>query len=175
MLKRHTIFSLLSVFLYIFIFSATGLAMDISDFPELKEGAWEIVDKKAGTKSRMCIDSATNRAFLAFGKEAQAQMDCDTSYEKNGDTYVTKARCNMPMIGGMEMVTTYKGDFNKGYTTETITKMDKPMFGMPATDKSVAVSTWKGPCKPGEKPGDMQIFGPNGEALGSMTTTDLGG
>ena len=138
------------------------------DYPKLKPGLWE-VSSRASTQKKddpplrttMCIDDATARVMYRFSQGMMDDMCSKFDVKHSGNRYISEAVCK---LGDSRMVArstmTLAGD--TAYTIEGSSSYDPPFMGIrEATTKVEARHT--GPCKPGQKPGDITT--PGGQTI----------
>lgn len=131
------------------------------DLPKRQPGLWQIsntmVEMGGATMSmQTCIDESTEDLAMQ-----DQEMDCEKQqYRMDGPNRVVfegtcKADGSRATIKGA-----FSGDFARAYAGEVVSTYDPPLDGMArATMKMQA--KWVGPCKPGQKPGDVEMMGMN--------------
>ena len=153
--------------LLIFAF-ATNSSAAPSDIPSRKAGLWEIKmqmpEMPQGMTSQHCVDSNTDNLLQQQG---QAKQECSkNSVRKEGDKTIVESVCK---IEGSTATTkaVFSGDFSRQYRGEISTTFAPPLHGMKSS-KQTLESKWLGPCKAGQKPGDVMIPG-----MGSMNLNEM--
>lgn len=133
------------------------------DAPRRKSGLWEITMQIESKQSplpgqgpiQMCIDQAIDN--LARDQSPQ-KSDCQvTEVKRSGNQMNVRSVCK----SGATTATTnavISGDFDKQYRTEMVTTYSPPRNGV-GTMKMTQDARWLGPCKPGQKPGDVIMAG----------------
>ena len=155
----------------ILVISLLGLvtATMAADLPKRKSGLWEITTTSStrakaapgGMTMSMCTDEKSDANWLQMGQQS-VQSKCskqETTVER--DRVLFSSVCNF----GKTTATTKgvaSGDFNKEYKVETNSTYDPPLSGMKEASNTI-VAKWLGPCKAGQKPGDMIM--PNGMTM----------
>lgn len=135
--------------------SLTGGAL-AADMPKRKAGLWEINSHMEGMPSmgpmQQCIDQKTDD--LMQQRASKYKPDCSVMEVKQMNNRVTihsvckfettTATTDAEFIGAFD--SSYKGTMNTHYSP--------PMHGM-SESKMTLEARWLGPCKPGQKPGDV--------------------
>jgi len=158
-------------------FALAGLALSLAtdalaqSAPKRKPGLWQqsISHSTPGvppTSMSMCTDEKTDDllAQRAGGTERCTQQ----SMKQQGASYVVEAVCK----DGNTTIRTrgvFSGDFSTRYTGELRSTFDPPMQGMREMTQKME-ARWVGPCKPGQKPGDVVV-----EGMGTMNMNQMMG
>jgi hypothetical protein len=135
------------------------------DLPTRKAGLWEIKTTLQEQKMppqimQQCVDAATDKLMnekFGGGKDVCPKQDI----RKSGSTIIAESSCK---IGAVSTTTraVYEGDFDSAYTVKVSTTQEggpqRPQ--LPARTNMTIQAKWMGPCKPGQKPGDVEA--PNG-------------
>ncbi|VTU13161.1 hypothetical protein SRS16CHR_00400 [Variovorax sp. SRS16] len=133
------------------------------DFPARKPGLWEMSMNLGATASKLpvqvtqqCLDAASDKAMREMG-EGMSKDRCSKQDMRNeGGKIIVDTVCKME--GPSNTVATthsvMSGDFNSTYHVESKSSYSPPMMGR-AEGSIVIDAKWVGPCKPGQKPGDM--------------------
>lgn len=138
------------------VLAGTALAAD--DMPKRKSGLWEIKMGAGGPTMSQCVDQSRDEAFRQMSARMAHEMKCETSnVQKGAGTYAFQQSCQMGKTK-MTSATRVTGNFDTGYTMESQSKYDPPMMGM-SESKTVMEAKWLGPCKAGQRPGDMTMPG----------------
>ena len=127
------------------------------DLPTRKPGLWEIkmvLENSAVAPPAMqhCIDAATDKLLhekFSVGQESCSKHDISRS----GSTFVIDSSCK---FGNMATTThaVFEGDFDSAYTVNVSTTLDG------GVKKNMTMQAkWLGPCKPDQKPGDIEMPG----------------
>lgn len=138
------------------------------DLPKRKSGLWDMTMSRAGGtpgpqagKMQMCIDEKVDDLTKQIGQSAAREMCSKTDFRHEGDRIVSDSVCKVDQ----STVTTHMvltGKFDSEYQADMQTRFDPPMMGM-AQSHTVIKGRWVGPCKPGQRPGDMIM--PNGMTI----------
>ncbi len=144
---------------------ATLLAIQAraADAPKRKSGLWEIRMQMEGMPGggpgrgpiQMCVDQASDNVIREQSKE---KMDCPVMEVNRGVGKVTiHSVCK---IDGTKATTDaiMTGDFESNYRNDMTIKYSPPREGM-GTMKMTQEARWLGPCKAGQKPGDVIMPG----------------
>jgi hypothetical protein len=144
-------------------------AVCAQDAPRRKPGLWQQTVTSTGmpmppqTMSQ-CTDEKTDQLVV---QQAGMQQRCSQqSVKRQGEAYVVEAVCK----DGTTTVRTsarFTGDFSSRYAGDVRTTFDPPMQGMKEITQKIE-ARWLGPCKPGQKPGDVVM-----EGKGAMNMHEL--
>jgi hypothetical protein len=146
--------------------SLTGGAL-AADTPKRKSGLWEINSRMDGMPSmgaiQQCIDQNTDDLMQQRAKNQKS--DCSVmDIKPQGNKVIIHSVCKFEgttatsdgeFVGAFDLA--YKGSINTRYSP--------PMHGMSESRMSLDAK-WLGPCKPGQKPGDVIM--PNMGNMGAM-------
>jgi hypothetical protein len=127
------------------------------DLPKRKSGLWELKtltsNSPAPRTMQMCVDEQTDDLMQNFGAGMGKKMCSKNELRKEGGKYVSESVCTF----GTTTATTrseFSGDFTTAYRGVSKSTYNPPMMGM--TDATTEIEAkWTGPCKPGQKPGDI--------------------
>ena len=135
------------------------------DFPARKPGLWEIQTQTGeatgkgaspggGTHTmQQCIDAATDKAMREMGQGMGKDMCSKQDLRLEGVKLVIDSVCKIgPTTATSRAV--MSGDFSSAYRVESKSTYSPPLMGR-TEGTSVVDAKWVGPCKPGQKPGDM--------------------
>lgn len=146
-------------------------AVDAFEPPKRRSGLWEMTTSslagKGGAMSmQVCVDEKTDS--LAFEKGvSMAKQHCSRNdFRHDGDRLVVDSVCK---FGDTTATTTtvFTGKFDSGYRADSKVIYDPPMRGLKEAT-NVIDARWTGPCKPGQKPGDVVMPG-----LGTVNMHDV--
>lgn len=139
---------------------AQGLAIDL---PKRKSGLWDIKIGRANSNHpaqtmQMCVDQSTDNMALqmaeTFGKQACSKQEI----RREGTRVVGDSVCQIGETTATSH-SVFTGAFDQSYRGEIRSKFDPPLMGK-SENLTVVEARWTGPCKVGQKPGDMIM--PNG-------------
>lgn len=140
-------------------FSTGAARADALSLPHQKAGLWQQVVTMGGRdiSDQVCLDTATEAKFSSFGP-SMAQRTCQSrnvSHNLDGSWTITSS-CTMGhgLTATSHVVVT--GDFSSKFRAVVDSTMSgSPIAAMNGTHQTVIASTWLGPCKPGQKGGDV--------------------
>ncbi|PWB79928.1 MAG: hypothetical protein C3F11_19415 [Methylocystaceae bacterium] len=139
------------------LFLSGAGASAAEELPKRKPGLWRLENAMRGKPSpigpiEMCVDAETDDILRQrAGDVAQA---CEkTGWTKDGDKFTVKSVCK---FGQTKATTegTFSGSFESNYNAELHIAYEPPIHGMASADMTIAAK-WLGPCKPGQKGGDI--------------------
>ena len=137
------------------------------DYPPRKPGLWEMTMGQSGDPSakphvmQQCVDEKTDAAMREMGQGMSRDACSKQDMRKDGNKIVVDSVCK---IGDTTLSTHSEivGDFSSNYRMESKTTYSPPRAGR-SQDTAVFNAKWLGPCKAGQKPGDMVM--PNGQTV----------
>ena len=155
------------------LFAALGFPAFAQDFPRLKPGLWEL-ERDMGSppatqpnrpapssRTTMCLDESVQNDMFAMAAGAMAGACSRHDFKRTGNRLTGDVVCSM---GGSTMhsksVMTLDG--NSAYRTVIDTTYDPPFMGQKQA-RMVMNARNVGPCKPGQRPGDVVM--PNGRTM----------
>lgn len=146
-----TSISILSLLLSATLISNAGAA----DMPKRKAGLWEVhtqMDNMPRNMAiQMCVDQTSDNLMQQRGKD---KADCSTmNVKKNANNTTVHAVCRSEG-STMTMDAVYTGSFDSGYRADMKMHYDPPQHGM-SDMHMVQDAKWLGPCKAGQKAGDV--------------------
>ena len=134
-----------------------------ADVPKRKSGLWEMNTQMSGMPAgmpnrgpmQMCVDQASDNVMQERSKE---KSNCSVMEVNRGVGKVT-----IHSVCKFEDTTTTSdavitGDFDSNYKNDMTIKYTPPRDGM-GTMKITQEARWLGPCKAGQKPGDIMMPG----------------
>ncbi|HEV2219059.1 MAG TPA: DUF3617 family protein [Casimicrobiaceae bacterium] len=128
------------------------------DYPKLQPGLWEMTHSSNRASSHpstttMCLDATVQKEMVDIGAGAMKGMCSKHDFRLSGGRGTGDYVCDM---GNSKMhsklVMVMNGD--TGYRTEIHATYDPPFMGVAQVD-TVVTARRLGPCKPGQRPGDM--------------------
>ncbi|MBK7355895.1 DUF3617 family protein [Propionivibrio sp.] len=135
--------------------SQAGMALS-ADMPKRKAGLWEINMHMEGVPNmgamQQCIDQNTDNLMQQQAKKGKT--DCSVMDVKpSGNRVAVHSVCQ---IEGSTATTdgVFEGAFDSSYKGTMKTRYSPPMHGM-SESSMTQEARWLGPCKPGQKPGDV--------------------
>ncbi len=140
-----------------------------ADMPKRKSGLWEINMRHDGSPGmgpmQQCIDQNTDNMMQQKAKDQKQDcsvMDVKTSGNKVNIHSVCKMDGSTATTDGV-----FEGAFDSSYKGTMKTKFSPPMHGRSESNMALD-ARWLGPCKPGQKPGDVIM--PN---MGSVNINEM--
>jgi hypothetical protein len=140
-----------------------------ADMPKRKSGLWEISTRMEGMPSmgpmQQCIDQNTDN--LMQQRAEKNKSDCSVmDIKPQGNKVSIHSVCKME---GSTATTdaVFTGAFDSAYKGDMLTRFSPPMHGM-SESKMAFDAKWLGPCKPGQKPGDMVMPNMKGMNMNEM-------
>lgn len=144
-----------------FVIPAT--AAHAIDLPTRKPGLWELKMQRAGAggddvSMQHCTDETTDKKMTSAVQPMATESCTKQDIQKTATGYVNDTVCN---IAGMTSKShaEINGDFNSAYTVKVTTQNENPLPGVPKTANMTLEAKWLGPCKDGQKPGDIVMPG----------------
>lgn len=140
-----------------------------ADTPKRKSGLWEINTQMDGMPSmgamQQCIDQKTDDLMQQRAKKEKP--DCSVMDVKPQGSKVT-----MHSVCKFEGTTAttdavFIGAFDSAYKGDMKTRYNPPMHGV-SESKMTMEAKWLGPCKPGQKPGDVIMPSMKGMNMNEM-------
>lgn len=138
--------------------------------PKRKSGLWEVRTQMSGMPSQgpmqMCIDQTSDN-LMHDRKDGSKLADCPVMQVQPGAGKVTvHSVCHH---NGTTATTdaVITGDFDKSYRNDMLTRFSPPQNGMKEM-KMVQEARWLGPCKEGQRPGDIILPGVGKMNMGDM-------
>jgi hypothetical protein len=128
-----------------------------AELPVLKSGLWEVSRVSApGAKpllTTMCLDDSVQAEMRDFSMNVAKDMCSQNERLVEGNRMTVNATCKLgPTTMKTTSVMVLSG--NTSYHTDAIATYDPPFMNMTEA-KSTIDGKWVGPCKPGQKPGDI--------------------
>ena len=134
---------------------AAFLATDVlaADMPKRKSGLWEIKVQMKGVPDMgpmlECVDKNSDNLT-----QQGANPDCKLPFVKrSGDKVTVYSECKISESSTISIEYILQGSFDSAYKGTVTTRNRTPQ----GTNASVTnlEARWLGPCKPGQKPGDV--------------------
>lgn len=136
--------------------------------PQRKSGLWEIKTSAEGAPAmtmQVCVDQRQDDLAGRQAAERDARQRCPKmAVTRSGDTTVIDSVCLIDKVTATSHAV-ISGDLASHYRMESTTRYAPPMHGM-ARSQMVMEGRWLGPCKAGQKHGDVVMPGlPGGGAI----------
>lgn len=150
---------------------ASSLAAPLSatELPKRKPGLWELKTKMEGMPSigaiQQCIDR--NSDDLLMQQAEKENHKCSVLDVKiNGNKASVHAVCQ---VDGSTATTdaSFVGSFDTAYKGTVLTRFSPPMEGI-SESRMTLDARWTGPCKAGQKAGDVVLPGMGGMNVNEM-------
>ncbi|MDH3444419.1 MAG: DUF3617 domain-containing protein [Deltaproteobacteria bacterium] len=148
------------LFVALLTISSTASAATF-DSPKRKSGLWEIRITSAeagGTHTiQQCVNEKTDD-LMKNDMDGMEKSACSKStLRKEGDKFVHESVCK---VEGSTAKTraVISGRFDSAYRVDTKSNYEPPMQGMRESSMKMDAK-WLGPCKAGQKPGDVVMPG----------------
>lgn len=132
-----------------------------SDTPKRKSGLWEI--KMSGGQAQgmpamqQCVDEKTDDLMKKDMGEAEKTQCSKNTVRKEGDKIVAESVCKVENSTAKTRAV-FTGRFDSAYKADIKTTYEPPLGGVKEAS-SVMEAKWLGPCKAGQKPGDISMPG----------------
>ncbi len=148
---------------------ASSNALLAQDLPKRKPGLWQqsmttIGTPGPSTSMTMCTDERMDKMLV---QRSEGEQRCtQQTARREGNAVVLDAVCTHQ---GTTVRTKgrFSGDFNSSYSGDMHSTFEPPMHGMKEMRQKIE-ARWIGPCKPGQKPGDVFV-----EGMGGMNVSDM--
>jgi hypothetical protein len=138
---------------------AVASASAALDLPKRKSGLWEIVTSQTGGPPgptvQMCIDEKLDDLAkqLAAGAVTCSKQDV----RREGDRYVAESVCRIDNTTATSRMV-FSGNFDTQYKADIEARYSPPLMGM-SEGRSTVSAKWLGPCRAGQRPGDVVMPG----------------
>lgn len=130
-----------------------------ADIPKRKSGLWEMKNQMEGVPSQgpiqMCVDQNSDNIMQEKARETAKCSVMDVNRGAGGRTTIHSV-CQVDAKTTATTDAVITGDFDSGYKSDMKVRYTPPMHGM-SEMKMVSEAKWLGPCKPGQKPGDIMM------------------
>lgn len=143
--------------------------LQAADMPKRKPGLWEISTRMEGMPAmgamQQCIDQTTDDLMQQQAKKEQ--QNCSVIDVKQLGNKVTIHSVCKAQGSTATTDAVFIGSFDSAYKGDMHTRFSPPMHGTSESKMSLD-ARWVGPCKPGQKPGDVIM--PN---VGGMNINEM--
>lgn len=147
--------------LIVAMFFASTAAAASFDPPKRKSGLWELKISSAQVKAdhaiQQCIDEKTDDLMKKEMGENQKTQCSKNEMHKEGDKIVAESVCKLENSTAKTRAI-FTGNFDSAYKADIKSTYEPPVGGMKEAS-SVIEAKWLGPCKAGQKPGDIVMPG----------------
>lgn len=165
----HRIRSTFSLLVFALASASLAEAALAGDMPKRKSGLWEINMRMEGVPGmgpmQQCIDQSTDDLMQQQAKKGE--MNCSVMDVKTlGNKVTIHSVC---LIEGSTATTdgVFEGAFDSSYKSTMKTRFNPPMHGRSESNMALD-ARWLGPCKPGQKPGDVIMPNMGGVNINEM-------
>ena len=129
-----------------------------SDAPQRKSGLWEMKmsggQMPGGMTMQQCVDQKSDD----ISKMQEPKSNCTKNVvRREGDKIVAESVCKMQGTTATTR-TVFTGKFDSAYKAEIRSTYDPPMHGMRESASTIEAK-WLGPCRAGQKAGDIVMPG----------------
>ncbi len=142
--------------LSLIILGLAASAVSAADMPKRKPGLWEITMQMDGMPNmgaiQQCIDATTDNLLQQQAGKQKPEcsvMDIKPSGNKVTIHTVCKIEGSTATTDGV-----FEGAFDSNYKGTMKTRFNPPLQGM-SESNTTQLARWLGPCKAGQKPGDV--------------------
>ncbi|HEU4805450.1 MAG TPA: DUF3617 family protein [Nitrobacter sp.] len=152
----------LSILLLPLVLLCAAPALAEVQFPLRKAGLWDItMDHGGAGMPRMtvqqCTSQAVDREFTSEFVPSAKQNCSKADFRKTAAGYVMDSVCTMAGATVTSHAET-SGDFDSAYTVTITARSEGGRLGT-RDSKVTMAAKWTGPCKDGQKPGDVVMPG----------------
>ena len=166
---RHHLHRTFSLLVFALASASLAGAALAGDMPKRKAGLWEINMRMEGVPGmgpmHQCIDQNTDNLMQQQAKKGE--MNCSVMDVKTlGNKVTIHSVC---LIEGSTATTdgVFEGAFDSSYKSTMKTRFNPPMHGRSESNMTHE-ARWLGPCKPGQKPGDVIMPNMGGVNINEM-------
>lgn len=153
------------------ILTAGSSALALDAMPKRKPGLWEIRTELQGRPAmagpvQTCVDEKSDNLMQQQADEAKQKCSA-MDWKREGDRITVNSVCNILGTTTTRTTATFSGDLNSNYRGDIHTIFDPPIHGRGETAVTL-YAKWLGPCKEGQKGGDIVLPGMGGKPLPNM-------
>lgn len=143
------------------LFVSSAWADMPKDMPKRKSGLWDLSMQleasAAPMRMQQCVDEKSDD-LMQQQSQQHTQAKCSkNTVEKSGNRITTESVCKLRETTATTKAV-FTGDFTSAYRGEIHSSFSPPTHGMKES-KQIIDAKWLGPCKPGQKPGDVMMPG----------------
>ena len=150
------------IWLLSLLLAAPVTAGQAIDLPTRKPGLWELKMQGSGSGQNVaiqhCTDETIDKKMNAAVQPLATEACSAPTIQKTATGYTNDSVCK---VAGMTTTSHAEitGDFNSAYTVEVTSHNENPLPGVPKESATTLDAKWLGPCKDGQKPGDIVMPG----------------
>jgi Protein of unknown function (DUF3617) len=149
------------VVLFLVLLSTGTATAGSFDPPKRKSGLWEmkIINAQAqGSHTiQQCIDEKTDDLMKKELSEARQPQCSKNEMRKEGEQIVVESVCKA-QNSTVKTRAVFTGHFDSAYKADIKSSYEPPVAGMREIASTIEAK-WLGPCKAGQKPGDIVVPG----------------
>jgi Protein of unknown function (DUF3617) len=139
---------------------ASAVVLAAADLPRRKSGLWEVsmtVPKMPEMRFQECVDQKNDDMFKPPNPGDEDISCSKVETRREGAGWVMNSVCKME---GTTATTrsVFTGNFESAFKAEHKSTYSPPLEGMREVTMTMN-ARWTGPCKPGQKPGEVDIPG----------------
>ena len=139
---------------------AAGAALaETQALPHQKPGLWQQSFSSGTTKisDQVCLDAASEAKLSAFGSQMQNKLCSSQIVSRTGaNSWNVVSVCELKPGSKITTHVAITGDFNSKFSAVmNVTATGAPLDAAHNTQKTVFNTEWLGPCKHGQKGGDV--------------------
>jgi hypothetical protein len=139
---------------------AAGAALaQTQALPHQKPGLWQQSFSSGTTKisDQVCLDAASEAKLSAFGSQMQNKLCASQTVNRTGaNSWSVISVCELKPGSKTTTHVAITGDFNSKFTAVmSVTTAGAPLDTVRNTQQTVFTTTWLGPCKQGQRGGDV--------------------
>ncbi len=158
-MTRNKIFTLS----FLILAAAVAGTTNAADTPKRKSGLWEIKTQMTGMPAgmpgqgpvQMCVDQASDNVMQERAKE---KVDCPVMDIKQSPGKITIHSVCKHQGTTTTSDAVITGNLESNYRNDMVIRYSPPQSGM-SEMKMTQEARWLGPCKAGQKPGDVMMPG----------------
>jgi hypothetical protein len=146
------------LFAIVFAWTVT-IPANAADLPKRKSGLWEIATQASGHSMTMqvCVDEKSDDLTAPQSQKNIKQHCSKMDAKRTGNQTVIDSVCQFEGTTATSH-TVVSGDMASQYTLDSTSHFSPAMHGI-SQSHTVMTGKWIGPCKPGQKNGDVSVMG----------------
>lgn len=159
---RHHALPAIRLALSLFLAGSLCAGAAAMDVPKRKSGLWEMKTSMEGMPAnmgamQMCVDEKSDDITRQQAEADTRRMCSKNEIKRDGNRTVMHSVCTFDKVTATTDAV-FTGSFESGYRSEMRTTYNPPMMGRKESRMTIEAK-WLGPCKAGQKPGDVMING----------------
>ena len=129
-----------------------------ADAPQRKSGLWEMKMTGGHMPGAMAMQQCVDQKSDDISKMQEPKSNCTKNVvRREGDKIVGESVCKMEGTT-VTTRTVFSGNFESAYKADIKSTYDPPMHGMRESASTIEAK-WLGPCRAGQKAGDIVMPG----------------